>query len=101
MSVSTKSTPDVKHISKLCNLSLSEQDEKRLEPMLAEAIDYIKILEELDTSDIEETYQVTGSSNVFQDEEDSSNTLSQSEALQNASKVVDHKFATKGIFERS
>ena len=60
------SKEQVLHIANLCNLTLSEKEIDKLSEMLTDTVDYIKILEELDTSNTLETYQVTGKTNVFQ-----------------------------------
>lgn len=91
---------EVLHISELCNLPLTEEEIKRLEEMLGDALDYIDVLNELNTEKIPETYQVTGLTNVFQKDGEKVTTLSQKEALSNASEVIDEMFATKAIFNR-
>jgi Asp-tRNA(Asn)/Glu-tRNA(Gln) amidotransferase C subunit len=59
---------------------------------------YIKVLDELDTSNIEETHHVTGAKNVSQAENTKNQTLTLDEALQNGSNI-DNLFATEGVFE--
>ncbi len=90
----------VLHVADLCNLTLSDDEISKLSEMLTDAIDYIKVLEELDTSSTVETYQVTGLTNVFQKDEEKETTLSQKEALRNAKEVIKDMIATKAIFER-
>jgi Asp-tRNA(Asn)/Glu-tRNA(Gln) amidotransferase C subunit len=68
--------------------------------MLGDALDYIDVLNELNTEKVSETYQVTGLTNVFQKDGEKVTTLSQKEALSNASEVIDEMFATKAIFNR-
>ncbi len=91
----------VEHIAKLCNLNLTPEQTDRLSSLLTQTLDYINILEELDTKDIGETYQVTGLTNVFQQEGEIPTTLTKKESLSTAMEVVDGKFATKAIFDRS
>ncbi|MBP7928115.1 aspartyl/glutamyl-tRNA amidotransferase subunit C [Patescibacteria group bacterium] len=91
---------DVLHISKLCNLALSSEEIEKLSQMLSETIDYIAVLDELDTSKVAETYQVTGLTNVFQVQDSTSNTLTQAEALSNAHEAIKNMFATKAVFDR-
>lgn len=91
----------VKHIAKLCNLTLTDEQTDRLSNLLTQTLDYINVLSELDTSNVSETYQVTGLTNVFQTESDFSNTLSQKDSLSSANEVINERFATKAIFDRS
>jgi aspartyl/glutamyl-tRNA(Asn/Gln) amidotransferase C subunit len=93
-------TTQVLHIARLCDLTLSDDEVKKLSEMLTEAIDYIKILEELDTTNTPETYQVTGLVNVFQSKADKNTTLSKDDALANAKEVIKGMIATKAVFER-
>lgn len=90
---------DVKHIAKLVKLDVTGQ-EKKLAEMFSQTLDYIKILDELDTTNVKETYQVNGLINVFQKKDNPKNTLTQSEVLQNAKEKSGDFFSTKGVFDR-
>ncbi len=94
------SKEEVLHIAQLCNLTLNQVEIDKLSVMLAETIEYVKVLDELDTSHVKETYQVTGLTNVFQKTGQKNTTLSQQEALANAKEVIKDMFATKAVFER-
>jgi aspartyl/glutamyl-tRNA(Asn/Gln) amidotransferase C subunit len=93
------SVDDVKHIAKLVKLDVTGQEEK-LAKMFSETLDYIQVLEELDTANVRETYQVTGLTDVFQKPNHPRETISQKEALKNASEEVNNLFATKAVFDR-
>lgn len=93
-------TDEVLHIAALCNLTLSTEEIEKLSTMLAQAIEYIEILNELDTSSVNETYQVTGLTNVFQEKTATPTTLSKADALKNASHEVNGQFSTPAIFNR-
>jgi len=58
------------------------------------------MLEELDTSHVEGTYQVTGLKNVFMQGIENKVTLTKDAALANANEVIDDLFATAAIFDR-
>ena len=88
----------VKHIAKLVDIDISG-NEKLFVDMLSDTLDYIKVLEELDTSDVDEIYQVTGMTNVFQEEGKQKATLSRDKALSNAKEVIKNLFVTKGVFD--
>ena len=90
---------DVKHIAKLVKLDVTGQ-EKELAEMFSQTLDYIKVLDELDTTDVNETYQVNGLTNVFQKKDSSINTLTKAEVLQNAKEKNGDLFSTKGVFDR-
>ena len=94
------SKEQVLHIANLCNLTLSDKEIDKRSVKLTDTVDYIKILEELDTSNTPETYQVTGKTNVFQKKDEVKTTLNQKEALSNAKEVIKSMFATKAVFDR-
>ncbi|MFA6982012.1 MAG: Asp-tRNA(Asn)/Glu-tRNA(Gln) amidotransferase subunit GatC [Patescibacteria group bacterium] len=91
---------DIEHIATLCNLHLSEVESEKLSEVLTDTLNYINILDELDTKTVVETYQVTGLVNVYRDDTQTRNSLTKEEALSNAKEVVDNKFATKAVFNR-
>ncbi len=89
---------DVNHVAKLANLTLEKGEEEKFEKQLSEVLEYISRLNELDTTDIEPTSQVTGLENVTR-EDKAHPSLSQEEALSNAKKSHNGLFQVKGIFE--
>lgn len=74
---------NVSHVAKLASLPLSEEEKKKFETQLEETLDYVKQLEEIDTTGIEPTSQVTGLENVTREDEVRPS-LSQEEVLKNA-----------------
>lgn len=95
-----KLTPDqVKHVSKLANLPLTPQEEEKYSEQLSEILKYFEKLDEVDTSNVEPTFNVTGQSNVVREDETTA-CLSKEEALSNASQKKDSMFVTKGVFEQ-
>jgi aspartyl/glutamyl-tRNA(Asn/Gln) amidotransferase C subunit len=90
---------DVVKIATLAKLDISGQEDL-FASLFSQTIDYIKVLEELDTKNIAETYQVTGLVNIFQQGEKNRATLTKEEVLQNAHEVVNGLIATKGVFDR-
>ena len=90
---------DVLKVSKLVKVPLHDDQVDKLAEMFSETIDYVKVLDELDTSKVEETYQVNGLTNVFQTPENKA-TLSQDAALQNAPEKLRNMIVTKGVFDR-
>lgn len=62
------SSNDVAHLAALSNLSLDEAETKQLQVDLANIVNYISELQELDTSGVEPTYQVTGLEDIWRDD---------------------------------
>ena len=67
--MSTITTEDVRHLAQLSSLQLSDEETENLRVDIENIINYINQLSELDTSDVEPTYQVTGLENVWRDDE--------------------------------
>lgn len=91
---------DVVYVAKLTNLPVSEEDTEKFAGLFTQTLDYINVLEELDTTKAEGTYQVNGLTNVFMDQTLPTTTLTQEEVFQNASEVIDEKLATDAVFDR-
>ncbi len=56
---------DVQHLAQLSNLQLTTDEVVSLQVDLQNIIGYVQLLDELDTSGIEPTYQVTDLKNVW------------------------------------
>lgn len=89
---------DVKHVSNLANLTLEDGEEVKFEKQLSEVLDHISRLNEVDTSDVEITSQVTGLENITR-EDIPKQSFSQDEALFGSSSQYNGFFQVKGIFE--
>ncbi|MFC1810243.1 Asp-tRNA(Asn)/Glu-tRNA(Gln) amidotransferase subunit GatC [Patescibacteria group bacterium] len=63
------SEDQVRHVAKLARLNLTDKEVKKFSGQLGEVLDYMKILEEADTSKVDSTSQVTGLTNVSQSDE--------------------------------
>lgn len=94
------SKEQVEKIATLVSLQLSEKEREKLSWMFADTLEYIDVLEEIDTSEVKETYQVTGLTNVYQKEKQKNQTLTKKEALQNAKEEIKGLFATRAALER-
>jgi aspartyl-tRNA(Asn)/glutamyl-tRNA(Gln) amidotransferase subunit C len=92
------SKEEVKKIAELSNLDVSGEEE-RFSELLSDTISYVDILNEVDTSNIPETYQVTGLTNIFQKGSENKTTLSKEEALSNV-KPEKGLFVTDPVFDR-
>ena len=59
---------DVKHIAKLANLILKSDEEAKFKKQFEETLQTVNLINELDTSGIESTSQVTGLINVTRED---------------------------------
>jgi len=99
MAKKTQLTKDqVRHIAKLANLSLTPQEVVKFQKQLTDVLDYMEVLNELDTDKVKPTSQVTGLENVFRQDK-VGNSLSQKEALSGAKAEQKGYFKTKAVFE--
>lgn len=90
---------DIQKISELVKLPVTESEKEKLSGMLSQTTEYMDMLNELDTSGVKPTYQVTGLSNVFQNPE-LSQTLTQNEVIQNAANSKEGMIQTSAVFDR-
>lgn len=88
---------DITHIAKLANLDLKEANIPKFQKWLSEVLDYFKLLDSADTSNVEPTFQVTGLTNVYRKDADGigKQTLPQKDALANAKNQDGRYFTTK------
>lgn len=91
---------DIKHISKLANLPIDSKQEKFLEKQFAETLKFVDQLKEVDVEGVPPTSQVTGTSNVFREDEiDTTRMFSQEQALSNAPKKQNGFFVVPKILD--
>ncbi len=90
---------DIEKLSELVKLPISEEEKSKLAGMLSQTTVYMDMLNELDTSKVEPTYQVTGLVNVYQSD-DLYKTLTQEEVLQNAKNIKEGMIGTSAVLER-
>lgn len=64
----TISRDDVLHLAQLSHLQLADDQVASLQTDIANILDYINQLSELDTSNVEPTYQVTDLENVMRED---------------------------------
>lgn len=89
---------DVKKVAKLANLPLTTEEEEKYSKQLFKILEYVEQLNQVDTSNIEPTFNVS-SQNTIEREDTTSVSLSQEEALSNVLKKQNGMFETKGVFE--
>lgn len=99
MSTKILTKKEVAHIGALANLKLTEKEITTFTAQLGDIIKYIQKLNELDTSDILSTSQVTSLANVTREDEVKPS-LSQKEALANAKDTFEGYFKVKAVFDK-
>jgi len=92
------SIEDVKHVTDLAKLKLSEEEIKKFQKQLSAIVEFISKLNEIDTKNVEPTGQVTGLENVFREDEVKPS-LTQEEAMSNAPSTHNGYFKVKAIFD--
>ena len=85
------SRDDVLHLAQLSSLQLSDDETDNLQEDLANILTYIEQLKEIDTSNVEPTYQVTGLENIERDDEIIDYGLSRNDLLANAPDKQDNQ----------
>lgn len=88
---------NVAHIAKLANLTLTHEEEEKLEKQLTSILDYVGKLGEVDTSEVSSDAQIIGLENVVREDEETHISLTQEEALSNAPASHNGLFKVKAI----
>lgn len=89
---------NIKHVAKLANIPLTENEEEKLSSQLEETLQYIEDLQKINTQHTSTTNQVTNLENVTREDE-ARPSLSQEEALSNTKSQHNGFFKVKGILE--
>lgn len=87
----------VKHVAKLANLPLTDEEEEKFSSQLSAVLDYIDTLSKVDTNGVEPTFNTSGNINSMREDE-ATESLSQEEATSNSSNTKEGFFVTKGVF---
>lgn len=88
-----------KHIAHLSRLTI-KPEENFIKDQLAQAADYIEVLKELDTNNVDPTFQVNHKKNVLR-EDVIMPSLSQSDALSQALKTSNGYFVTSATINKN
>jgi aspartyl-tRNA(Asn)/glutamyl-tRNA(Gln) amidotransferase subunit C len=92
---------EVRHIAKLANLPLAPGEESKFARQFADTLKTINIINELDTSGVEPTSQVTGLTNVTREDViDKSRILPLEEVLKRAPKSHNGYIVVPAIFDQ-
>lgn len=90
-------TDQVKKVAKLANLPINEKEEELYSEQLSAILDYIDLLNTVDTKNVEPTFNVIPEKNIMRSDT-AGESLSQEDALRNAPNAKDGFFVTKGVF---
>lgn len=92
------SEDDIRKVAELARLNLSEQEVAELRPQLSKLIDYVAVLEEVDTEEVEPMVHAIEQTNVFRDDVPA-DPLPREDALANAPKTDGKYFLVPPIIE--
>jgi len=84
-------------LAALSKLKLSYDEIERLRGELSEILDYVNLLEKVDVSGLEPTYQVSGLKNVYRSDEIKDYGYKTEDLLRNAPAVQDNQFKVKRV----
>lgn len=87
----TISIDDVYYVAGLAKIAVSEGEAAKLQAELDAILGYVRQLNELDTTDVEPTYQVTGLANVDRADEIIDYGVDQQALLKNVPHVQDNQ----------
>lgn len=92
------STEEVRRIALLARLGVTEEETEKLREQLSNILENFEILQEVDTTGIPPTAQVTGMENVVREDE-AAPSLSQKEIMANAPREEAGFFRIKAVLE--
>ena len=94
------SKKEVQHIAQLARLGLTKADEARFATQLSSILDYVEQLQQVDTSGVEPTAQVTGLENVMREDAVVSGEPGVRANLLKQAPATEHNLVkTKSVFE--
>jgi aspartyl-tRNA(Asn)/glutamyl-tRNA(Gln) amidotransferase subunit C len=97
--MSAISDEEVLNLAKLSGLELSEKELPEFKEYLETVLEYVDKLQALDLSDYEPTYQVTGLTNVFREDEVEEPKISRDELVKNIKTFKDGYIEVPRIIE--
>ncbi|KKQ97792.1 MAG: Glutamyl-tRNA(Gln) amidotransferase subunit A [Candidatus Woesebacteria bacterium GW2011_GWB1_39_12] len=95
------SKDQIKHIAKLANLSLDDKELQIYTRQLASVLNYMEILQEVDTKHVPPTYQVLDRTTNIYREDVVGECFSQKEAISQGKKIYEGFFTTRNVFEEA
>lgn len=99
--MSKLSKENVLHIAKLSKLKLSDLEVEKFRGQLSSVLEYVGELSRVETKGVETTAQVTGLTNVFDDDKISDEKTSYEEIEKNAPKFEGGAYKVPGVFDNN
>jgi aspartyl-tRNA(Asn)/glutamyl-tRNA(Gln) amidotransferase subunit C len=93
------SAADMRKLARLCKLRLTDEEIKRYQNDLSAILEYVAVLQKVDTGDLEPTSQVTGLTNVVRADVEIDYGVRPDDLLKNAPAIIDHQFKVRRIIE--
>jgi aspartyl-tRNA(Asn)/glutamyl-tRNA(Gln) amidotransferase subunit C len=95
--MSKLSRDDVLKLARLSRLKLSEEEVEKFRGELSDILEYVEVLNNVDTSGLEPTSQVTGLKNVMRKDETRDYGYKTEDLLKNAPAVKDNQFKVRRV----
>ncbi len=89
---------EIKKIAQLARLELTPEEESRYAETISAVLDYMKILNEVDTKNVEPTAQVTGLKNIVRPDE-AKRCSANKKLMGQVPKVYANELSVPGVFE--
>jgi aspartyl-tRNA(Asn)/glutamyl-tRNA(Gln) amidotransferase subunit C len=95
--MSKLSRDDVLKLARLSRLKLSDEEVEKFREELSSILEYVEVLNKVDTSGLEPTSQVTGLKNVMRKDETRDYGYKTEDLLKNAPAVKDNQFKVRRV----
>jgi aspartyl-tRNA(Asn)/glutamyl-tRNA(Gln) amidotransferase subunit C len=95
--MSKLSRDDVLKLARLSRLKLSDEEVEKFRGELSDILEYVEVLNNVDTSGLEPTSQVTGLKNVMRKDEIRDYGYKTEDLLKNAPAVKDNQFKVRRV----
>jgi len=93
---------DVQYLAKIIQMPVKPTEAKQLQAGFAKTIEIVKLLNQLDTTNISPNFQVSGLTNIFREDKiDKKRVLTQAQALANAKHTYQGYFVVSAILHET
>lgn len=91
-------TAEVKKLAQLARVTLTPDEETRYAETISAVLEYMKILNEVDTKNVEPTFQVTGLKDVWREDIAKDSKITK-ELIEQMPRREDQELLVPGVFE--
>lgn len=91
-------TEEVKHIAKLARLGLTDEEIEKFSTQLSDILNHAKMLDEVNTDNVEPIAQITGLKNVLFEDSEKNCKFTDELLKQSPQDVQDHMIKVKNVF---